>query len=201
MLALLALPSGRRAPGLKASHHVSTGLARVAVKARSLRGSSEGGARAIGGDECGNILRLNQSRPGTWSICGGLVMQFGLRPGMSVLVSLIALLAACGGGSSPTPLAPSPREISPIARSYLAQLLDIMQANSVSRKTIDWSAFRQTVIGVESNAQTIQDLYPRIRAALSLLNDHHSFYVGPDETRAASALRPAVFRPRMRSSL
>ena len=76
--------------------------------------------------------------------------------------------------------------MSPVARSYLTQLLDVMQANSVNRKTIDWPTFRQTVIGVESNAQTIQDLYPRIRAALSLLNDHHSFYVGPDSTSISS---------------
>jgi carboxyl-terminal processing protease len=135
---------------------------------------------------CGRIVRLNSSRAGTWSIGGGLVMPSGLRPGMGVLLPLIALLAACGGASSSTPLAASPREMSPIARSYLTQILDIMQANSVNRKTIDWPAFRQTVIGVESNAQTIQDLYPRIRAALSLLNDHHSLYVGPDSTSIRS---------------
>jgi carboxyl-terminal processing protease len=76
--------------------------------------------------------------------------------------------------------------MSPLARNYLTQILDIMQANSINRKTIDWPAFRQTVVGVDSNAQTIQDLYPRIRAALSLLNDHHSFYVGPDSTSIRS---------------
>ena len=78
--------------------------------------------------------------------------------------------------------------MSPQARSYLTQLLDIMQANSVNRKTIDWPAFRQMVVGVEPNAQTIQDLYPKIRTALSLLNDHHSFYVGPDSTSIRSPL-------------
>jgi len=72
--------------------------------------------------------------------------------------------------------------MSATARSYFTQLLDIMQANSIYRKTIDWPAFRQTAVGVDSNEQTIGDLYPRIRAALSLLNDHHSFYVGPDAT-------------------
>jgi len=70
--------------------------------------------------------------------------------------------------------------MSPAARNYLTQLLDIMQANSVNRKTIDWTSFRQIVVGVDSNEQTIQDLYPKIRAALLLLNDHHSFYQGPD---------------------
>jgi len=66
--------------------------------------------------------------------------------------------------------------MSPAARNYLTQILDIMQANSVNRKTIDWPRFRQTVVGVDSNEQTIQDLYPKIRAALLLLSDHHSFY-------------------------
>jgi carboxyl-terminal processing protease len=72
--------------------------------------------------------------------------------------------------------------MSPIARSHLTQLLDIMQANSINRKTIDWPVFRQTVEGVTPNAQTIEDLYPRIRTALVLLNDRHSFYEGPDST-------------------
>lgn len=32
------------------------------------------------------------------------------------------------------------------------------------------------------NAQAIEDLYPRIRMALLLLDDHHSFYRSPDST-------------------
>ena len=72
--------------------------------------------------------------------------------------------------------------MSPAARSYLTQLLDIMQANSINRKTIDWTSFRQVIVGVDSDEQTIRDLYPKIRAALALLNDNHSFYQGPDST-------------------
>jgi hypothetical protein len=52
--------------------------------------------------------------------------------------------------------------MSPAARSYLTQLIDIMQANSINRKTIDWPAFRQIVVGVDSDEQTIVDLYPKI---------------------------------------
>ena len=72
--------------------------------------------------------------------------------------------------------------MSPLARNHLTQLLDTMQAHSINRKTIDWAVFRQTVEGEAPNAQTIEDLYPRIRTALLLLNDHHSFYRGPDST-------------------
>ena len=107
----------------------------------------------------------------------------GLRLTLAVLLPLSALLAGCGGAASPaSPTRAGAGEMSATARSYLTELLDIMQANSINRKTIDWPVFRQTVVGVDSTAQTIQDLYPRIRGALSLLNDHHSFYVGPDST-------------------
>ena len=84
--------------------------------------------------------------------------------------------------------------MSPAARNYLAQILDIMQANSVNRKTIDWPRFRQTVVGVDSNEQTIQDLYPKIRAALLLLSDHHSFYQGPDSFFISNPSPPASCR-------
>jgi carboxyl-terminal processing protease len=105
----------------------------------------------------------------------------------------IALVAACGGGSSPSSATPvGPREMSPAAQSYLTRVVDIMQANSINRKTIDWAAFRRTVFGTDSTEQTIVDLYPKIRAALSLLNDHHSFYLGPDSTRINSPSLPVI---------
>lgn len=108
-----------------------------------------------------------------------------------LLLPLIVFVAACGGGSTPASATPvGAREMSPAARSYLTQVLDIMQTNSINRKTIDWSAFRRTVIGVDSNEQTVRDLYPKIRAALSLLNDHHSFYQGPDSTYINSPSLP-----------
>lgn len=108
-----------------------------------------------------------------------------------VLLPLIVFVVACGEGSTPTSATPiGAREMSPAARSYLTQFLDIVQANSIHRKTIDWPAFRRTVMGVDSNEQTVYDLYPKIRAALSLLNDHHSFYKGPDSTTINSPALP-----------
>src|SRR3954463_13108036 len=117
----------------------------------------------------------------------------GRRLSRAALIPLSVLVSSCGGAA--TPMSPTPaggRQMSAAARSYFAQLLDVMQANSVNRKTIDWPAFRQTAIGLDSGEQTIEDLYPRIRGALSLLNDHHSVYVGPDSTVIRSPAPPGV---------
>jgi carboxyl-terminal processing protease len=106
-----------------------------------------------------------------------------VRHGLVAVLCVVTLVAGCGGGaSSPTSPTPVAAEMSATARSYLTQLLDIMQANSINRKTIDWPAFRQSVEAAVPNAQTIQGLYPGVRTALGLLNDHHSFYQGPDST-------------------
>jgi len=103
----------------------------------------------------------------------------GLTP--TVLTLIVILLAACTGAPSPTsPTPTSATGMSATARGYLTQVLDLMQGNSINRKTIDWPVFRQTVERTAPNAQTIQDLYPAIRAALGLLNDHHSYYQTPD---------------------
>ena len=74
----------------------------------------------------------------------------------TVLIPIVILLAACS--ESPSPTSPSATGMSATAQSYLTQVLDVMQANSINRKTIDWPVFRQTVEGTVPNAQTIQDL-------------------------------------------
>jgi C-terminal processing protease CtpA/Prc len=82
--------------------------------------------------------------------------------------------------------------MSAAVQGHLAQLLDIMQANSINRKTIDWPDFRQEVQGTAPNAQTMQDLYPAIRKALGLLNDHHSHYQAPDGSYVHNPLPAGV---------
>ncbi len=95
---------------------------------------------------------------------------------------LVLLLSACGGTTPPTAPTTPPGTISTAARTYLDSLLDIMQANSINRKTIDWTAFRQAVSEQAGNAQTIADLAPAIRTALGLLNDRHSSFQKADGT-------------------
>jgi carboxyl-terminal processing protease len=100
-----------------------------------------------------------------------------LRKARRAALALAALLwgSACGGGS--TPGGPTPPAAGPTpARVYLDQLLDIIQANSIKRLTIDWAGFRASVIAEAGAAQTIADTYPAIRLALRLLGDGHSSY-------------------------
>jgi hypothetical protein len=104
------------------------------------------------------------------------------------------LLAACGGESSTAP-APPPTSVrpdtsmAPEVRSYLVSMLDIMQANSLNRLTIDWTAMRAATLSAASGAQRIVDLRPAVRTALTWLGDGHSSYRAADGTTVFVSLR------------
>jgi C-terminal processing protease CtpA/Prc len=51
-----------------------------------------------------------------------------------------------------------------------------MEANSLHRLTIDWAAFRASVLAEAGGAQAIAETYPAIRTALRLLGDGHTTY-------------------------
>ena len=96
------------------------------------------------------------------------------------LIVICLLGVACGGGSPSTAPSPVPgAQASPVVVKYLNDLVDIMQANSVNRLTIDWTSFRAQVLSAAGSAQAIADASPAIGVALGLLNDHHSFYQRP----------------------
>lgn len=70
--------------------------------------------------------------------------------------------------------------ISPTAKNFLNEVLDIMEANSINKYNIDWPEFRTKVLEKVIGAGTIQGIYPGIREALVLLGDNHSIYIKPD---------------------
>ena len=67
--------------------------------------------------------------------------------------------------------------ISATAESYLNEVLDIMETNSLNRNTIDWEDFRNEVFDVAGTAQSVDDVYESgaLLRALELLGDNHSF--------------------------
>lgn len=70
--------------------------------------------------------------------------------------------------------------ISDAARTYLEQVLDLMQKNALHRDAIDWKQVRQETFARAQNAQTTVDTYPAIAYAFSQLKEHHSFLQMPD---------------------
>jgi C-terminal processing protease CtpA/Prc len=96
----------------------------------------------------------------------------------------LALTAGCGSEDR-QPAAPEVVAQDPSL--HLAEILGIMERESINRLTIDWPAFRRTVLAEAASAQTIADTYPAIRTALRLLGDGHSSYL--------SATRTGIFVP------
>jgi hypothetical protein len=109
------------------------------------------------------------------------------------LVLLTALgVSACGGRRAPAePTGPPSEE----ARAYLDELIGLMQAHSINRLTIDWSALRERVFARAVGAETIQDTYPAIQVALDGLGDGHSVYYPTRGPVLGAARRVICGRP------
>jgi carboxyl-terminal processing protease len=110
-------------------------------------------------------------------------------PALTATLGLLAVCVAAGCGEGrKAPTAPS--AISPVAQAYLDELIAIMEAHSINRLKIDWSAFRTSVVTAAGAAQTIEDTFPAIVTALTLLGDGHSFYRARRGTAMSGPRRP-----------
>ena len=85
---------------------------------------------------------------------------------------LLAMLIGCKDDPEPA--------LAPEAEDFLNEVLDIMEENSINRKTIDWPDFKARVLEKATGAKTIVETYPAIEEALKLLGDNHSFYLRSD---------------------
>jgi carboxyl-terminal processing protease len=85
------------------------------------------------------------------------------RHGTALIITLLVVVFGCQDD------APSP------AIAYLNNLVDVMEANSINRKTIDWPEFRKEVIAAAGNAHSIGETSAAIGVALTRLGDNHSF--------------------------
>lgn len=94
------------------------------------------------------------------------------------LALALSWVAACGSNPA-SPTQPSPTVSgapSAAASAYLNSVIDIAQRNSINRLTIDWTDYRNQVVAAAGSAQTIPDVFPAIRTAITLLRDGHSSY-------------------------
>lgn len=81
---------------------------------------------------------------------------------------IILLAVAC----AKEPIEPGPTE----GQEYLNTILDLLQKNSVNRKTINWPAFREKVLQKTPDIQTIAQTTQSIELALKMLGDNHTYY-------------------------
>jgi carboxyl-terminal processing protease len=88
------------------------------------------------------------------------------------IAALALLLVACK--DSPTASAGGSA-----GATYANAVVDIMQANSIRRKTIDWSSLRTQVLATVPPGASIGDSYSAIYLALELLGDNHSTFRAP----------------------
>lgn len=104
-----------------------------------------------------------------------------------------ALTASCQGTSTPTqPTTVTSGTPSAAATTYLNSIVDLMRANSINRLTIDWTAFRNDVFREAGASQTIAELNPAIRLAITMLRDGHSSYRSAAGTTIFVPLRSCV---------
>lgn len=89
-----------------------------------------------------------------------------------IFLCLSALLSSCGGGSSPQ-TTPAQKEIS--AQDYVNQVIDIMQANSLYRRSLVWSDIRAASLAELGTAPSPRNIDAALKTAIRMLGDHHSF--------------------------
>jgi carboxyl-terminal processing protease len=120
----------------------------------------------------------------------------GGRTGAVLCLALLGFLNGCGGSSSSpsSPSTPSAGAPTGAAKSYLDELIGVMQSNSINRYTIDWAAFRQSVYQAAGSAGTVPAVTDTgaISQALHLLGDHHSFYMKANGSYIYNPDRPVA---------
>lgn len=95
----------------------------------------------------------------------------------SQITLALTVLCFMGGVVSP---AQEPDGISPAAKAYLEQVLDLMQKNALYKKSIDWALVRRETLAHAKGAQMTADTYPAIAFAFTQLQERHSWLQLPD---------------------
>lgn len=80
------------------------------------------------------------------------------------------------------PLSTAPA--SPAAEKLLDEAISIVQKNAIRAKDVDWSAHEPEIRAFAAGAEQPSDVYVAIRYVLTLLNDGHSNFLPPAQTKA-----------------
>jgi carboxyl-terminal processing protease len=73
--------------------------------------------------------------------------------------------------------------MSPEARLYIDQVLEILQTHALNRNRLNWVRLREAVDRLAQTAQTPAETYPAIQFALTNLEDQYSYLIPAEEAR------------------
>jgi carboxyl-terminal processing protease len=114
---------------------------------------------------------------------------FKERCGMANKLTSAIFALALITGANVAGQTPAVKEATPAAKAYLQAALDVMQTNSLRKRTLDWNIVRQKALKAAAGAEVPADTYEAIRVALRELRDSRSSLELTKEQRDLEASR------------
>ena len=91
---------------------------------------------------------------------------------------------------------PSVKDPTPVAKAYLQAALEVMQTNSLRKKSVDWNHVRQKALKAAAGAEVPADTYEAIRVALRELRDSRaSLELSKEQRDLENSRRPTKLDP------
>lgn len=97
-------------------------------------------------------------------------------------ILVVSIFTSCGDINS--------QSLSPVAKSYIDEVITLLQNNSINKNKINWEDFRTDVYRHANGSKTIENTYPSIDYAITKLEDHHSYFAANIVSQDTSDLAP-----------
>jgi carboxyl-terminal processing protease len=95
-------------------------------------------------------------------------------------ILIVSLFATCGDSQN----------LSPVSKSYIDEVITLLQNNSINKNKINWEDFRDDVYRHAKGSKTIENTYPSITYAITKLEDNHSYFAANIVSQDTSDLAP-----------
>ncbi len=93
---------------------------------------------------------------------------------------IVCLFTTCGDSQN----------LSAVSKSYIDEVITLLQNNSINKNKINWEDFRNDVYRHAKGSKTIENTYPSITYAISKLEDNHSYFAANNVSQDSSDLAP-----------
>jgi len=95
-------------------------------------------------------------------------------------ILIVSLFTACEDSQN----------LSPVSKSYIDEVITLLQNNSINKNKINWEDFRNDVYRHAKGSKTIENTYPSITYAITKLEDNHSYFAANIVSQDTSDLAP-----------